>query len=637
MPSTKKYTLFSNSSDPNSKPPCAFFLSPAGCRNGDNCKFSHEKVDATKGPARSPAKSPDPVKVECDSSSVVSSESEGASGSNQGQNRQPQQQQRNDKSFSFVSMLENRPDFEKEREAARNRIQQQLQQDNDAPSSQFCVPKGENPSNPKSNNDSATKNKKKRKANQDVRNDLFSNPKKRTGPLPGSEVKQDSGYMFASPKNQTGPLPGSKNVNSTQSMKQKENKPQSATRPTTSASVVSKSAKGGFRDLLPALPVSTFSPSGAKSPATSTPKNGGQTPVDEPEQAKTVPAPSSSNQSKKMDLLPLPESTESGREWYQAVMQTREHERFETAYDFAKYKELIEQAGLTEGSWIKAKKFGPWCANNPQAIAIDCEMCETQDPLSGAKNPKALCRVSVVNAENPEEVLLDTLVKPSWPVTDYRSRINGVTKEHLDPVEFTLRHAQAFLMALCSDETVIIGHAVDNDLAALQMEHHCVVDTSLLYHSKDSPTAPVSLRDIVSSVFKVEMPAVHDSVNDARKSLECARHYMLKDGNVEAIQRTSRNNAHQLFVHRIPKQCKASHLKNMFLNHTCIQPSEVDDIEFSGDTGKTHVSFRSPRHANLAFDTLEGTAEEEKSGRLQKKVYLRNGSYVRVRKMVRAK
>ena len=75
----------------------------------------------------------------------------------------------------------------------------------------------------------------------------------------------------------------------------------------------------------------------------------------------------------------------------------------------------------------------------------------------------------------------------------------------------------------------------------------------------------------------------------------------------------------------------------MFLKHSCIQPTEVEDIQFSGSSGKTHVSFKSPRHANLAFDTLDGNAEEEKSGRLQKKVYLRNGDYIRVRKMVHTK
>jgi RNA exonuclease 1 len=316
------------------------------------------------------------------------------------------------------------------------------------------------------------------------------------------------------------------------------------------------------------------------------------------------------------------------------VQATQSNARFSTSYDFAKWKSMeLEEAGISD-AWIKAKPFGSWCASNPQVIAIDCEMCETEDPLSGTKNPKALCRVSVVNAENSEEVLLDTLVKPIWPVTDYRSRINGITKEHLDSVQFTQRHAQAFLMALCSDETVIVGHAVENDLVALHMEHQCVVDSSLLFQAKDTPTASVSLRDLVMSVMKVEMPDVHDSVNDARRALECVEHYIANHGVVDLVDRTPRHKGHQLFVHRIPKQCTTIHLTNMFLNSTCVKPTEVDDVEFSGgDTGKTHVTFRSPRHANLAFDTLEGTAEEDNSGRLQKKVYLRNGNYIRVRKM----
>ena len=71
----------------------------------------------------------------------------------------------------------------------------------------------------------------------------------------------------------------------------------------------------------------------------------------------------------------------------------------------------------------------------------------------------------------------------------------------------------------------------------------------------------------------------------------------------------------------------------MFLKHTSVEPIGVDEIEFTGTTGKTHVTFRTARHANVAFDTLETNAEEDKSGRLQKKVYLRNGDYVRVRKM----
>jgi RNA exonuclease 1 len=138
---------------------------------------------------------------------------------------------------------------------------------------------------------------------------------------------------------------------------------------------------------------------------------------------------------------------------------------------------------------------------------------------------------------------------------------------------------------------------------------------------------------LFSSILKKEMPETHDSVNDARKAFQCVAHWVETDGNVEQIERSRANKNHQLFIHRVPKRCQAQHLKGMFLKHTYVDPTDVDAIEFSGETGTTHVTFKTPRHANVAFDTLEGVAEQDKSGRSQKKVYLRNGDYVRVRKM----
>jgi len=382
-----------------------------------------------------------------------------------------------------------------------------------------------------------------------------------------------------------------------------------------------------FSSFLSSLPVASFSIPGA-------------TPVKKEEQI-VVPtkAPKDKATPKKEEKGPLlPTSTAIGRKWQKPVIESRKHERYSGAHDFARHKKLDTENGIG-ATWIKAKPYGSWCKSNPQAIAIDCEMCESQDPLSGAKNSKALCRISVVNAEKPEEVLLDTLVKPAWPVTDYRTRINGIKKENLDNVEFTLRHAQAFMLKLCSEETIIVGHAIVNDLVALKMEHDIVSDSSFLFRAKDSPNSCPSLKDCVKTILKKEMPETHDSVNDARKALECVVEWVKNDGKVEEIERTARPkaNGHQLFIHRIPKICNEERLTTMFLKHTTIEPIEVDEIEISGSYGKTHVSFKTPRHANLAFETLDGNAEEEKSGRLQKKVYLRNGDYLRVRKMVRAK
>jgi len=543
MTSAKKYKLLA--ANAGEKAVCAFYSSPAGCRNGDKCKFLHPTSTSQSKPTNAVKRS--------DDSSVVSSESEG-------------EVQVKEESTTAIDVFD---PFES----------------NGAP------PLREN--GDKKQNKEQQKRKKKRKSIGNDGKDPFSAPKtKSSDNEPVQRIKK---------------------------IKIENNAPT----PTNTK----------FTSFVSNLPVASFSVPGAES-----------TPLKKEAKGMTSPTITTSthNTPKKNEEIQriLPKSTAIGRKWQKAIIQSRKHDRYSNAYDFARYKDNDEKNGI-QSTWVKAKAFGSWCESNPQAIAIDCEMCESRDPLSGAKNAKALCRLSVVNAENPEEVLLDTLVKPSWPVSDYRSRINGITKEHLDNVEFTLRHAQAFMMALCNEETVIVGHAVNNDLVALNMEHDVVADSSFLFRANESPNAPPSLKDTVMTMFKKEMPQTHDSVNDSRKALECVLHWVENDGKVDLVERSpkypNQKQGSQLFVHRIPKVCKAEHLSNMFLKHTSIQPTDVEEIQFSGNTGKTHVNFKSMRHANLVFETLDGNPEEEKSGRLQKKVYLRNGDYVRVRKMIHVK
>jgi RNA exonuclease 1 len=101
-------------------------------------------------------------------------------------------------------------------------------------------------------------------------------------------------------------------------------------------------------------------------------------------------------------------------------------------------------------------------------------MCETTDPVTDGKNSSALVRVSIVDGVNPSEVLLDSLVAPNWPISEMRTRIHGIAESNLTGVTFTLRHAQAFLMKVCSDQTIIVGHALHHDLRALKLQHKYV-------------------------------------------------------------------------------------------------------------------------------------------------------------------
>jgi len=562
MTSAKKYKLLA--ANVGEKAVCAFYSSPAGCRNGDKCKFLHATSASQSKPTNAVELS--------DDSSAVSSESEGEDGNNRPVNQVKEEP---------ATAIDLYDPFES----------------NGAP------PRRD--SGDKKQNKEQQKRKKKRKSVDNDGKNLFSAPKSKPS---DNEPFQGKGSEKHTPIS-----------NKRMKVKIEDNPPT----PTSNK----------FSSFVSNLPIASFSVPGAENTPLKKEEKGMMAPTGT---TSTRNTPKQNNEIKRI----LPKSTAVGRKWQKAIIHSRKHDRYTNAYDFARYKDNDEKNGI-QSTWVKAKAFGSWCESNPQAIAIDCEMCESKDPLSGAKNAKALCRLSVVNAEKPEEVLLDTLVKPSWPVSDYRSRINGITKEHLDNVEFTLRHAQAFMMALCNEETVIVGHAVHNDLVALNMEHDVVADSSFLFRANESPNAPPSLKDTVMTMFKKDMPQTHDSVNDSIKALECVLHWVKSDGKVDLVERSpkypNQKQGQQLFVHRIPKVCKAEHLSNMFLKHTSIQPTEVEEIQFSGNTGKTHVNFKSTRHANLVFETLDGNPEEEKSGRLQKKVYLRNGDYVRVRKMIHVK
>ncbi len=159
----------------------------------------------------------------------------------------------------------------------------------------------------------------------------------------------------------------------------------------------------------------------------------------------------------------------------------------------------------------------------PQVIALDCEMCMVEDPESGIRNGKELLRLSVVDGRpqkkgkkgelEPRVTLLDTLVKPSSPIVQMRSAIHGIIEQDLENVEFTKGHGRTALLKLSCPKTVIVGHALHNDLDALMLNHTRVVDTALLFGVKGEPEATPSLRDVSKALLGTAIQdGIHDSV-----------------------------------------------------------------------------------------------------------------------------
>ncbi|QRW08352.1 exonuclease domain protein [Ceratobasidium sp. AG-Ba] len=160
----------------------------------------------------------------------------------------------------------------------------------------------------------------------------------------------------------------------------------------------------------------------------------------------------------------------------------------------------------------------------PKIMAIDCEMCETEDG-------KVLARVCAVDY-NTEKVVYDQLVLPDKPVTDYLTQFSGITAEQLAPVTHKLADAQTGLLEIIDGNTILLGHSLENDLRALKLAHPRCIDTSIIYkHPRGAPYKP-GLKWLAQKWLNRDIQVRvggHDPEEDARACLDLLKK-KLKEG-----------------------------------------------------------------------------------------------------------
>lgn len=149
-------------------------------------------------------------------------------------------------------------------------------------------------------------------------------------------------------------------------------------------------------------------------------------------------------------------------------------------------------------------------------FGLDCEMVGTDDG-------SVLARVSLVGPDG--SVLYDSLVKPEKEVKDYRTQFSGITEEMLANVNITLRDVQAKLLEFISEDSILVGHSLENDLEALRLVHERVIDTALIYPHRLGWPRRCSLALLSLCLLQDEMKrdSGHDSIADAQVSLKLAQ------------------------------------------------------------------------------------------------------------------
>ncbi|KAK2056616.1 hypothetical protein LY76DRAFT_147477 [Colletotrichum caudatum] len=120
-------------------------------------------------------------------------------------------------------------------------------------------------------------------------------------------------------------------------------------------------------------------------------------------------------------------------------------------------------------------------AARPQfAVAIDCEMGTAFDGES------ELIRVTLVDYFT-SEILIDSLVYPLVPMRHYNTKWSGVSRQQMNDARAKGKCITGGPAAVreavwrwVGPNTVVVGHAVHNDLAALRWIHPLVVDSFVL-------------------------------------------------------------------------------------------------------------------------------------------------------------
>lgn len=157
-----------------------------------------------------------------------------------------------------------------------------------------------------------------------------------------------------------------------------------------------------------------------------------------------------------------------------------------------------------------------------RAIALDCEMAGGRIGDGLVNQVIQLTAIDYFSGE----VLISSLVKPTLVVQQWRTNIHGVSQSMMSKAVNNgtalrdLFHAREVLFSFMNRNTILVGHALHNDLNVLKIAHDRCVDSEVLAKAainRASHNNGVGLKKLCDGLLglSVQRSTIHSCLEDA--------------------------------------------------------------------------------------------------------------------------
>lgn len=158
-----------------------------------------------------------------------------------------------------------------------------------------------------------------------------------------------------------------------------------------------------------------------------------------------------------------------------------------------------------------------------KALGIDCEMGFTTKGFE-------LLRITAIDFFTGEEAI-DLLVRPKGEVIDLNTQWSGIAEIKDEAISF--EQLIELLGEIMDENTVLIGHGLENDMNAMRLIHNKIVDTAVLFpRNKTSPTFRYSLKNLTFTYLSKNIQTgQHDSGEDSLAAIDIVKYFIKKESN----------------------------------------------------------------------------------------------------------